>query len=275
MTSSASPVSVGPNGPIIQIASRPQLIPVSMSASGGGVPQRTTLAQRHLVGLSPHGQPQILRLGQPGQPLLRQGTVNSPQISLAPNALSAMGGTPRTILVKTADGSNQIMHMVQIQNAPGVGPTFIRAPQQGGLAPGTPTTIRTAQGTQYVVSPSVSIQQSIQQQQQQQQPKMVVAQGAPPTIGGAPQTMTVAASSLSGVPTNTPLSIQTTTANSQAASAAPSQMSPSTAKKKCKNFLSTLIRLANDQPDQVATNVRMLIQGLVVSGATSNHYCCW
>ncbi len=197
------------------------------------------------------------------------------QISLAPNALSAMGGTPRTILVKTADGSNQIMHMVQIQNAPGVGPTFIRAPQQGGLAPGTPTTIRTAQGTQYVVSPSVSIQQSIQQQQQQQQPKMVVAQGAPPTIGGAPQTMTVAASSLSGVPTNTPLSIQTTTANSQAASAAPSQMSPSTAKKKCKNFLSTLIRLANDQPDQVATNVRMLIQGLVVSGATSNHYCCW
>lgn len=78
MTSSASPVSVGPNGPIIQIASRPQLIPVSMSASGGGVPQRTTLAQRHLVGLSPHGQPQILRLGQPGQPLLRQGTVNSP-----------------------------------------------------------------------------------------------------------------------------------------------------------------------------------------------------
>lgn len=62
-----------------------------------------------------------------------------------------------------------------------------------------------------------------------------------------------------------PLTIQTTTANTQAAAATPSQMSPNTAKKKCKNFLSTLIRLASDQPDQVATNVKNLIQGLIVS----------
>lgn len=63
-----------------------------------------------------------------------------------------------------------------------------------------------------------------------------------------------------------PLTIQTTTqANSQQANAAPSQMSPNTAKKKCKNFLSTLIRLASDQPEQVATNVRNLIQGLIDS----------
>lgn len=59
-----------------------------------------------------------------------------------------------------------------------------------------------------------------------------------------------------------PLSIQTTTANSQSATT-PSQMSPNTAKKKCKNFLSTLIRLATDQPEQVATNVKNLIQGLI------------
>lgn len=63
--------------------------------------------------------------------------------------------------------------------------------------------------------------------------------------------------------THTPLTVQTTAANSQAASA-PSQMSPSTAKKKCKNFLSTLIRLASDQPDNVANNVKALIQGLIV-----------
>lgn len=61
-----------------------------------------------------------------------------------------------------------------------------------------------------------------------------------------------------------PLTIQTTTANAQAA-ATPSQMSPNTAKKKCKNFLSTLIRLASDQPEQVATNVKNLIQSLIVS----------
>lgn len=62
-----------------------------------------------------------------------------------------------------------------------------------------------------------------------------------------------------------PLTIQTTQANAQQANAAPSQMSPNTAKKKCKNFLSTLIRLASDQPEQVATNVRNLIQGLIDS----------
>ena len=41
------------------------------------------------------------------------------------------------------------------------------------------------------------------------------------------------------------------------------QMTPDTAKVKCKNFLSTLLRLASEQPESVATNVQMLIQGLV------------
>lgn len=42
-------------------------------------------------------------------------------------------------------------------------------------------------------------------------------------------------------------------------------MSPNTAKKKCKNFLSTLIRLADEQPAAVAKSVRNLIQGIIVS----------
>ncbi|CAL1543851.1 unnamed protein product, partial [Lymnaea stagnalis] len=33
--------------------------------------------------------------------------------------------------------------------------------------------------------------------------------------------------------------------------------------KKCKNFLSTLIKLAANQPDQTVRNVRALIQGLI------------
>jgi len=41
------------------------------------------------------------------------------------------------------------------------------------------------------------------------------------------------------------------------------QMTPDTAKLKCKNFLATLLRLASEQPREVATNVRGLIQGLV------------
>lgn len=67
------------------------------------------------------------------------------------------------------------------------------------------------------------------------------------------------------VPINQPLSVQTPPSNSSVSATTPSQMSPNTAKKKCKNFLSTLIRLASDQPEQVATNVRNLIQGLIVS----------
>ena len=38
------------------------------------------------------------------------------------------------------------------------------------------------------------------------------------------------------------------------------QMTPDTAKVKCRNFLATLLRLASDQPDTVAKNVRELIQ---------------
>ena len=38
------------------------------------------------------------------------------------------------------------------------------------------------------------------------------------------------------------------------------QMTPDTAKIKCKNFLATLLRLASDQPESVARNVRGLIQ---------------
>lgn len=40
-------------------------------------------------------------------------------------------------------------------------------------------------------------------------------------------------------------------------------MTPDTAKIKCKNFLATLLRLAKEQPDQVARNVRELIQSLI------------
>ena len=41
------------------------------------------------------------------------------------------------------------------------------------------------------------------------------------------------------------------------------QMTPDTAKMKCKNFLATLLRLAGEQPPEVADNVRHLIQGLI------------
>ncbi|CAN7982502.1 unnamed protein product [Ixodes hexagonus] len=60
-----------------------------------------------------------------------------------------------------------------------------------------------------------------------------------------------------------PISVQTAPTNSHPGTSTSSQMSPNMAKKKCKNFLSTLIRLASAQPEHTATNVRCLIQGLI------------
>ncbi|KAH9368611.1 hypothetical protein HPB48_004630 [Haemaphysalis longicornis] len=59
------------------------------------------------------------------------------------------------------------------------------------------------------------------------------------------------------------LSVQTSTGGVPPPAASGSLMSPNTAKRKCKNFLSTLIRLASDQPAQTAANVKGLIQGLI------------
>lgn len=42
-------------------------------------------------------------------------------------------------------------------------------------------------------------------------------------------------------------------------------MSPNTIKKKCQNFLSTLIRLAGVEATKTASNVKKLIQNLIVS----------
>ena len=41
------------------------------------------------------------------------------------------------------------------------------------------------------------------------------------------------------------------------------QMAPNTAKHKCKNFLATLLKLASEQPANMALNIRQLIQGLI------------
>ncbi|CAG0912421.1 unnamed protein product [Notodromas monacha] len=60
-----------------------------------------------------------------------------------------------------------------------------------------------------------------------------------------------------------PVVVQQQQQQQQSASSQSLQMPPETAKIKCKNFLATLLRLANEQPDNVAKNVRNLIQGLV------------
>ena len=69
------------------------------------------------------------------------------------------------------------------------------------------------------------------------------AASAPPALPTAPVTAPSASAAASGGP-----------------GGMGQQMTPDTAKVKCRNFLATLLRLASDQPDTVAKNVRELIQ---------------
>ena len=48
------------------------------------------------------------------------------------------------------------------------------------------------------------------------------------------------------------------------------QMTPDTAKTKCKNFLATLPCLASDQPDSIAKNARALIPVRMREGGVIN-----
>ena len=53
------------------------------------------------------------------------------------------------------------------------------------------------------------------------------------------------------------------------------QMTPDTAKNKCKNFLATLLRLASDQPESTAKNVRALIQVEFFSFFVNDPFCMY
>lgn len=195
------------------------------------------------------------------------------------------------LLVKNENGQFSIMHMSGPQ---GASPAGIRLAQMsssnapganntGANATGTPIRTQLAGGqivmTHQMAPGSTATMGNKTVVVQQQAPSSVdgtVTATLPSSAGNIVNTPASVASS--GVPQPTllstssqplqPLTVQTTTANAQAANAAPSQMSPATAKKKCKNFLSTLIRLASDQPETVATNVKALIQGLIVSNVS-------
>ncbi|XP_037088566.1 transcription initiation factor TFIID subunit 4-like isoform X3 [Pollicipes pollicipes] len=89
-----------------------------------------------------------------------------------------------------------------------------------------------------------------------------------PVQGGAVATATtISTTALTTTPTyKTPAPTTPRTATAAPAQSTPqpqSAMAPDTAKLKCRNFLATLLKLAKEQPDTVAGNVRTLIQNLI------------
>ncbi|XP_023234940.1 transcription initiation factor TFIID subunit 4-like isoform X2 [Centruroides sculpturatus] len=175
---------------------------------------------------------------------------NPVRIAAAPQVIAARPRAPiqntitlpqglirSTLLVRTENGQLQVVNV-----APGI-------TAAGGIA-GTPT--YRLESVQPGVHPNVS--SSILQTNQ---PIQNVTSILPST--NIPSQNIKKPTNASNL--NQQLTIQTNTANGQVTSS--SQMSPTTAKKKCKNFLSTLLRLANGQAGQVAKNVEKLIQGII------------
>ena len=136
-----------------------------------------------------------------------------------------VAGTPGHLLVKTESGQYQILR---------VGPTGATA---------TTTTTVSQQQTVRTAAPATT----------QQQSSAIRLPTQPVT---RPTTTTVTQQQTAAAPV---------TAATAATAGMGQQMTPDTAKVKCRNFLATLLRLASDQPDSVAKNVRELIQGLIES----------
>merc|ERR1719483_1183612 len=214
---------------------------------GGMAQQRGQVVQQQ--GQTAGGQQAVIRQQLPqvpqnqagiqrvviNQPGIRPGQPGS-QITVPLSTLQALQagqgiptGQPGHLLVKTETGQYQILR---------VGP-----PGQGG---------------QTTTATPVSVPQSLTGQPTPSPVRPQLAQPSPTT---RPQSQPAPQPRLPTAPVARQPVAAPPPANS--ANSMGQQMTPDTAKIKCKNFLATLLRLASDQPESVARNVRALIQGLI------------
>ncbi|XP_040359446.1 transcription initiation factor TFIID subunit 4 isoform X13 [Ixodes scapularis] len=248
---------------VTQVMSSPSILPPGVQIvnvnparpGSAGLAGQKTLAPRVIIGSPMRLAPQMLAT-RPGAPSVQN------TITLQPGMMRG------TLLVKTENGQLQVVNVAPSlppnSSATSISgaPTYrLQSVQNLGAQP-----VQQLQGRKGNTSTTQMVGTVLQQGQPGINIVPTVASSTPiQTMGQpmAPQTVTVKVATTTSTSVTQPLSIQTTVANSQSAATTPSQMSPNTAKKKCKNFLSTLIRLASDQPEQVASNVKGLIQGLI------------
>ena len=213
--------------------------------------------------INPGGQ---VILAAPGQQLVR---TSSGQILQLPQSGQRPGGT--VVRGPTAGGGGAALQRVVI-NQPGMRPgqpgsqitvplSTLQSLQAGqGIPTGTPghLLVKTESGQYQILR--------VGQQNTVRLPTQPVARPPPPvqppvntnTTVGAGAVVSPSPSPSAGVSASASVAASANTGGGMG-----QQMTPDTAKIKCKNFLATLLRLASDQPDTVATNVRSLIQGLI------------
>merc|ERR1719320_1059028 len=244
---------------------------ILVQQGGGMAQQRGQVLQQQgqVVG----GQPAAIRQQLPQVPANQAGiqrvVINQPgirpgqpgsQITVPLSTLQALQagqgiptGQPGHLLVKTETGQYQILR---------VGP-----PGAGGTTTASPVTVQPS--PQQPSNVTAAVQPAQQQQPQFATPNSAAASAVRQQPPGPPGPMRPQQPT-ARLPTQ-PLARPATASPQPNAAAAASlsnnsmgqQMTPDTAKIKCKNFLATLLRLASDQPESVARNVRGLIQGLI------------
>ena len=149
-------------------------------------------------------------------------------------------GTPGHLLVKTETGQYQILRV---------------GPPGGGAATPAPAATATPSPQQQQTTAAATTPAVVR--------PAAAAAAAPPPSSPAVRLPTQPVA-ISRAPAAAPAASSPAPAAVSAAGAGAGgmgqQMTPDTAKIKCKNFLATLLRLASEQPESVARNVRTLIQ---------------
>ena len=249
--------------PVTSMATTMQRLPTGMAA----VPGQAVVINRPAAGvlqrspmiLQPGQQtPGMMRIAGPGQPAAaapslaprlagRNIIINQPGMGPMSVPLQTLQGLrpgqglptnqPGHLLVKTENGQYQILK---------VGST------QAAGSTSTTSTMQTRPPVQQAPQIRAPMQQVINR------PSVTLA--ATPTAAPALAPSAVVPSAASTPPATPP---RAPAAASGSGGGMGQQMTPDTAKLKCKNFLATLLRLASEQPAGVAQNVRALIQGLI------------
>lgn len=266
---------------------QPQMIP-------GG--QIVRASSGILLGTQRPGAPlpsQMIRPGLPTAPASSQGVQNvvirqngarpglpGAQITVPLSTLQGLQagqgiptGQPGHLLVKTETGQYQILRVGppgQQQQPQHQQPQQHHHQQNNNMNNINPTTVSVSP-----VAVTSHTSHTSHQTQQVVRPPVVSAVTSTPIMRptSAPTTVNQIrhpVTPLTAPNAPTPATIRQSMTNSNAVQSNPpnantmgQQMTPDTAKIKCKNFLATLLRLASDQPEGVARNVRSLIQGLI------------
>ena len=209
---------------------------------------------------APTAQQNHLRAGTPAVPAAMAGArtilINNPsvrpgapgsQITVPLATLQSLQpgqGIPageNNLLVKTATGQYQIL---KVGHSSAATSGVASAPAVAAPGLNSVSTVTNSLPTQPVPPGAVLRTQTAVAQALPQRPQVLSGVPASPAAPRPP----AAAPAVGGVPGPGGMG---------------QQMTPDTAKLKCKNFLATLLRLASEQPPAVAGNVRALIQGLI------------